>query len=123
MIIALQETNNHYGPYRIYVPSTQYNEVAFTYLTTDNDRTELDRIEAIPSVEAVRQAPYMTAGTVSVVQWDRDVVEWGQTWDTRVIEIPAPLVMSTVFRVVAIQTMRCKSRYDGKSGIAVASGC
>ena len=123
MIIALQETNNHYGPYHLLVPSTQYNEVAFSYLSADNDRTELNRIEDIPSIAVVRQVPFMTAGTVALVQWDRDVVEWGQTWDTRVIEVPAPLVMSTIFRVVAIQTMRCKSRYDGKSGIAVATGC
>ena len=54
-MINAANADRRYGPFVLYVSSTQYNQAALTYYTDGSGQTPLDRILAMPQIEAVKQ--------------------------------------------------------------------
>jgi len=120
-MISAAKAQNHYGPYVLYLPLNLYSIVAHTY-PASLDISYLQRLLSWPEIQAVVEIPTMTSGQVLLVQMTRNVVEWGQTWSTRLVEWVSPDGWTNHFRVVAIQVPRIKSDYSGNSGIVHATG-
>ena len=124
-MINAANTDNHYGPFGVYASSTQYNEAALKYFSETAD-TPLERILRMPMVDFVKPADQLADGTIVVTQLTPDVV------DVAGIGVDGTMVnnlewtsldgLVTHFKAIAVFAPRVKSKYDGKSGVIVATG-
>lgn len=124
MISAAMGTGKHYGPYTLFVSTTQFNQAANTYYTDGSGQTALDRIKALETVEEVVHLPSDTLadGAVVLCQMSREVIDAAIALDLQVREWASGDGMESMFKVMAVMAPRVKARYDGKSGIVHATG-
>ena len=119
--VAAEEADSFYGPYILYVATTQYGQMRAMYGDGTTD-TAHDRILRIfPQITAIRPADYLTAGYGILVQMVPDVVDLAVGLDFTTVQWETRGGMSVHFKVMAAMVPRVKSDYDGKSGICVIS--
>lgn len=121
-MIGAAMADNHYGPYQIYVASTQYQQAAVNFYTDGTGQTPLERIMKLPNVAGVTMHPTLTDGEILMVQMSSDVVRLAEAMDIQVREWASPDGLTSIFRVMMCATVEVKARYDGKSGIVHATG-
>lgn len=121
MITALQG-DGHYGPYRVYIAQTQFNQAAFSFYGNDSNISALSRILSLPGVQSADASPELADGQVLVVQMTRDVIEWADALDIQVREWTSGDGLTSNFAVLAVGAPLVKAKYGGQSGIAVATG-
>lgn len=115
---AIQEArnDNHFGPYRIYVPAAYEFKLDEDYRDLDQ-RTLRQRIEQLSGVESVVVADRLTGNNVVVVQMARDTVDLAIAQDITTVQWSQQGGMSEHFKVMACWAPRVKSDFDGRSGI------
>ncbi len=123
MIIA-QSADNYFGPFTLYVSQTQYDEISTLYKSVDNDVTELNRIENLPQIAAVKpvSANYLAAGYALAVQLQRTVVGLVEAMPFRIVEWQSPDGMATQWRVMTIAAPRVTSTWADRSGVCLSTG-
>jgi len=121
-MISAAMGDRHWGPYVLYLPTTQYNECTLAYYTDGSGDTPADRILRMPQISSINLLPTLTAGNILLVQMDRTVVEWAQALDIQVREWMSGDGLQSNFKVLAVAAPKVKSDYSGRSGIVHATG-
>lgn len=123
-MISQLSADNYDTAVNIYVPTTQYNEIALSYPSVDNNITQLQRILNFPQVANVYEVKeqFLTAGTVLGVAMMRNVVAWVEAMPFTIVEWQSADGMSTFWRVMTIAAPRTTSTYAGRSGIVISTG-
>jgi len=113
------KNNNMYGPYVLYVPSAVFTHMGTDYVTTAAlARSIMERILAIPGLNAVRESKDLTASNVLLVQLTNDVVDEVVGMEPTTVQWDSPGGMIVNFKVMAIMIPRVKADYVNQSGIA-----
>lgn len=122
--IAALALRRFYGPFMIYLHSTQFWELLTVRANTDT--TQLDLINRLPQVAGVRQindADNLAAGTMLVVQMTSDVVELAETFPIQNREWVSQDQSVFNAKIMAITIPFIKYNYIGQTGIAKITGC
>lgn len=123
-MITAAKADNKFGPYAVYVYTTQFNQAAHSFFTDGSGQTALQRVMTMPGIASVTELPTLQDGEVLLVQMTSDVVDWAfvpEYQTPTVVEWASPDGMSYNFKVLAVGAPRVKSHYDGKSGIVHAT--
>jgi hypothetical protein len=114
----------YYGPFWLYVSTTQYNQAAMTWFTDGSGQTDLDRIRSIPTIAGVSQvdANVLADGAAVLVQMTPDVIDWAEALPLTVVEWMTGDGLLTNFKVMTIATPRLKARHTGKTGVVHCTG-
>lgn len=115
-MIGDAEAANFFGPFVLYV-----NTATMTYLREDfkanSDKTVLERMLEIETLQAVRHSSKMTAGEVLLVQLSEDVVDLPIGQDITTVEWDTKGGLSMHFKIMAAMAPRLKSDANGNTGI------
>lgn len=124
MINAAMNTGRHYGPYVLFLSTTQYNLAGNTYYTDGSGQTPLQRLRQLANIEAVEHLPdpVLPAGELLLVQLTADVVDGVEAMELQPLEWMSGDGLEIMFKVMAAIAVRVKARYDGKSGLVHATG-
>jgi uncharacterized linocin/CFP29 family protein len=129
-MIAASKADNYHGPWTLDVATTQYTQMLLRYADGSSDNA-LTSVLQIPGLEAVVDAPFLTAGTAVLRQNGRNVVEWQQVnmggQEVNGIQMAVLEWMSgdgfvNHLKVVAVASPIIKSDYEDQSGIVVFTG-
>jgi hypothetical protein len=120
-MIEVEQADNKYGPYNLYVPLTYGNKLMEDYSTSFASGTIRQRLLEIDVLSNIRVVDYMPADRVALVQMTSDVVDIvvGQT-PTEVSWEDGP-GWERSFVVLACMVPRFKSDYSGQSGIVLGN--
>jgi uncharacterized linocin/CFP29 family protein len=123
-MISAANGDRHYGPFVLYVSTTQYNEAALAYFTDGSGDTPLQRILNLPQISAVQQmdTAVLPAGQLLLVQMTMNVVDWAEAQDITVVEWMSGDGMTNEFKVMAVAAPRVKADYATRSGVVHATG-
>jgi len=119
-MIAAAEGDNYFGPYGIFVATTQYGQASRAFFTDGSGNTPLSRVMQIPGVSFCEPAHWLDAGEVLLVNLSKDVVEIARVdayWPVVNLEWSSGDGMMTSFKVMTVFTPLVKDEYSGKSGI------
>lgn len=119
--IGVLEGDRFFGPYVVYVPTTQYNELRNFFTDGSGDQV-FDRIKRIQGVEDIRPGDRLTAGTAVMVTMRRDVVDLAIGQDLTVIEWESKGGLMVHFKVLTALAPRIKSTAADQSGICTITG-
>lgn len=122
-MISGANADRHYGPFVLYLSTTQYNFAALNFFPDTGD-TPLQRILSLPQIAAVQQLDtnILPNGEAILVQMTREVVDWAEAMDIRMVEWTSGDGMTGMFKVMAVAAPRVKSRYGAQSGVVHATG-
>lgn len=124
-MVSAAMADYHYGPYMVYASTNQYNEATLAYYTDGSGETPRDRVLRMPQIRDLVLAPYLTDGTILLVQMDSNVADWAEPRDMAGVQIREWTTndgMANGFKVFVMGAPRVKARQDGKSGIVVFTG-
>lgn len=124
MINAAMVTAKHYGPYVLFLPTTQYNIAANSFYTDNTGQTPLERIRKLAGIEDVIHLPndVMTAGEAALIQTTADVIDVGDAMPIQALEWTSGDGFEALFKIFAVTVPRIKATNDGKTGIVHATG-
>lgn len=118
MIGALQ-ADNFFGPYRLYVHPTQFNEMHA--LSANTSTAIIDIVQRqLPGfgLGSVKASNYVTAGQAVMVNMTSDVVDLAIGQDIAPVEWETKGGLVTHFKILCAQIPRIKSDAAGRSGVA-----
>lgn len=121
-MIAAANGDRYYGPFTLYVSTTQYTQAATSFYTDGSGQNAIQRLLQIPELEAVKPCDTLADGALLLVQMTEDVVEWAEHMMVTVVEWMSGDGMTAFFRVMAVGTPKVKSDYNSRSGIVHATG-
>lgn len=119
--IGVEEADFYYGPYTVYVPKTQFNQLRNFFTDGSGDQI-FDRVARIQGIQDVRPADRLADGTALMVAMTRDVVDLAIGQDLTVVEWESKGGMLVNFKVMGALAARIK--YDSllNSGICKITG-
>lgn len=121
-MVAAAEADNYYGPFGLYVASTQYAEMRANY-TDGSGQSAIQRcLESIPNLGFIKPATSLAAGSLVLVTFVADVVDLAVAQDIVPIEWEAEGGLVQHFKTMCAMVPRIKADVDGKSGIVHATG-
>lgn len=121
-MVAAAEADGYYGPYGLYVATTQYAEAREVY-TDGSGQTAMARcLESIPQLKFFKPSSKLTAGQATLVTLTKDVVDLAVAQDIVPIEWDAMGGLVQHFKVLCAMVPRIKSDAEGHSGIVHFSG-
>lgn len=115
-MVGVAHADYMFGPYGMYVPALAYVNFADDY-KAESDRTILERLNAIPSIESIAPSDNFTASNVVLVQFTRDVIDMVNGFQPTVVQWDEEGGMKMNFKVMAIMLPRPKYDQELKSGI------
>lgn len=115
------EADNYFGPYVLYVATTQFGQLR-TFFTDGSGDQVFDRLKRIQGLEDVRPGDRLTAGTAVLVSMRRDVVDLAIGQSLTVVEWESKGGMINNFKVLSALAPRVKSDAADGSGICLISG-
>jgi hypothetical protein len=123
-IIAAQAADNFDSNITIYASQTQYNEISGTPRSADNNVTELEFIESIPQITAVRSVKpqFLADGSVLGVSLQRNTVVWVEAMPFTIVEWQSDDGMTTHWRVMTIAAPRTTSTFANRAGMCLSTG-
>lgn len=123
MIKALND-KGFFGPFGLYVNSTQYSEIMQLTGDGDNSNTQLSVIErTIPDLKFVRRASRLDAGECTLVQLTKDVIDLAIGMDVTPVSWQEFGGLVNEFRVMTAIVPRIKYDANNACGVAHATGC
>lgn len=124
MINAAMTTAQHYGPYVLFLSTTQYNTVGNTFYADNTGQTPLERIRKMAGIEDVIHLPaaVLPAGELLLVQLTADVIDAGIGMEIQPLEWTSGDGMEAFFKIFMQIAPRIKPAADGKLGIVHATG-
>lgn len=123
--ISALQADYHYGPYMVYASQNQYNEAALTFYDDGTGQTPAQRILSLPNVAGFELVPYLTDGSILVVQMSNTVIDFAEPRDFSGIQLREWTTndgLASGFKLMMVGAPRVKSRQDGKSGVAHITG-
>lgn len=124
-MIAAAEGDNYFGPYALFVATTQYGQASRAFFTDGSGDTPRDRALRIPQLQLFEPAHWLSDGVAVLINLSRDVIELAY------VDAYYPVVnmewtsgdgMVTSYKVMSVVTPIVKSEYSGKSGIVHCTG-
>lgn len=106
----------YYGPWDVYMHSTQYREM-LDYYSDGSNMTGLDRVLAIPEIRSVKVNDLITAGEIVGIQMTRNVLDIRQALPLEVRQWEHPSGSRMHFVVLMAAVPRLKTDYAGYAGI------
>ena len=109
----------HFGPFNLYVP-TNYGVLLGDDYSTSADagvRTIQDRLEAMPSINAVKVADKLPNNEVALVEMSRTNMDVLVGFNPTVVQWEGEGGMVNYFKVMSIIVPRPKSDFNANSGI------
>ena len=119
--IGVEEGENYYGPYTVYVPTTQYNQLRNFFTDGSGDQI-FDRVARIQGIQDIRPGDRLTAGTGVMVAMQREVADLAIGQDLTVVEWETKGGMLMKFKVFSALAARIKYDSAGNSGICTLTG-
>lgn len=119
-MVAAANADYHYGPFGLFIATTQYNQAALTFFADVGD-TPLQRLQSLPNIATVEMLPTLADGVVLLVDMTREVVELAEALPVQTREWASPDGMTSVFRVMTAVTVMVKADYNNRSGIVHAT--
>ncbi len=115
---ALQvlEADRFYGPYWMDIP-TGYGIEMVDDFKTESDKTIMQRLSEIPSLDKITVCDQLPADEVVIYQPTSDVVEWGMGEEVQTVQWDLYGGMQVAFKVLGIQVPIVKSTAALRSGI------
>src|SRR6185295_7241640 len=101
--IAKEEADLFFGPYVLYVATTQFGQLRTRYTDGTGD-IDFDTVKNINGIEDVRPGDRLTDGTAILVSMRSDVVDWAVGQDLTVVEWDERGGMLFNFKVMAAGT-------------------
>jgi uncharacterized linocin/CFP29 family protein len=115
-MLAKAYADNMFGPFVLYTSINASVNMADDY-KAESDRTILDRVLAIPGIEAIRPTAELTGNNVLLVQLSRDVVDMLDGIQPTTVEWESHGGFVVHFKVLAIMIPRIRNDYLNQSGI------
>lgn len=119
--IAVLEADHYFGPYVLYVPTTQFGQLR-AFHTDGSGNTALARVSTISGIDEIKVADHLPAGTAVLVSMRRDVVDLAIGQDLTVVEWETKGGLTMNFKVMAALAPRIKSDKTGASGLCIITG-
>lgn len=116
-MVAAAETDRHYGPFNLYVPSNFWPKLRNDYSDAKGDNTIIERIRALDVINDVKVADVLAADNVVLVQMTSDVVDLAVAQDITTVQWERGDGMQTNFAVMAAWAPRIKQDFDNRLGI------
>ena len=121
-MVAAAEADGYYGPYGLYVATTQYAQARSVY-TDGSGQSAIDRcMKNIPSLKFFKPSSVLTAANAVLVTLARDVVDLAIAQDIVPVEWDSQGGMVQHFKVFCAMVPRIKADSEGHSGIVHATG-
>lgn len=122
-MVSAAALDRHYGPFVLYVSTTQYNQAALSYYDDGSGETPLQRILKMPQIDAVQpmDPDVLPDGELLLVQMTENVVDWAEAMGITVVEWMSGDGMTAHFKVLAVAAPRVKADYNTRSGIVHAT--
>jgi uncharacterized linocin/CFP29 family protein len=123
-MIAAAEGDNYFGPYGIFVATTQYGQAARAFFTDGSGDTPISRALRIPSLSFIEPAHWLADGVVVLINLTRDVIELATVdayWPAVNMEWSSGDGMMTSYKVMSVMTPIVKATYGSRSGIVHAT--
>jgi uncharacterized linocin/CFP29 family protein len=115
-MIGLSQGDNFYGPWVLFVPIAVHTAMGADY-KAESDRTILDRVLAIPGIEAVIPTSDLTGTNVLLVQLTADVISVIDGFGPTLVEWESHGGMVSHYKVMAIQVPLIRNDVLNQSGI------
>lgn len=123
MITALN-AKGFFGPFGLYINSTQYSEILQLWSTGNTAESQLSTMQrTIPDLKFVRRAPKLDAGECVLVQLSKEVVDLAIAMDVTPVSWQEYGGMVNEFRVMTAVVPRIKFDANDQCGVAHATGC
>lgn len=127
-INVLENTSKIPGPYNLLVNSTQYGQLRSVNSQTDKTAIQIvydafnlpGRPPKINSIEPVQYG--LNDGEVLIYAASPDWVQWHETLQTQVIELPQSELDGISLVVIAIATVMVKTDYNDVRGVVKVTG-
>lgn len=121
-MVSAAEADGFYGPYVLYVASTQYGEMRIPY-TDGSGQSPMTRVlELMPQIEAIQRSYSLAAGNVVLVNMSRETVDLALAQDITAVEWNTMGGMVSHFKVMTAAIPRVKADNSGASGIVHYTG-
>lgn len=119
-MITVAHGDRMFGPYVLYLPTAYGIKIEDDY-KSGSDRTIVERILAIRSIESVKTLDLLSANNVLLIQMTKNVVDMVVGQQPSLVEWTEQGGMQTFFKVLAIMVPRVKATQSGQSGIVLLS--
>lgn len=121
MVSDAADANMH-GPFEAWVYKTQYIEMMEVY-TDGSGQSAMERVlNAIPSLNAIHPADYLSAGEIVLAQMTPNVLGLALYDMNMIVEWPSGDGMTHHFKIMTIGAPVVRSDYDSQSGIVYYTG-
>lgn len=123
-MIAASEGDNYFGPYGIFVSTTQYGQAARAFFTDGSGDTPVSRALRIPGLQFIEPAHWLSDGVVVLINLTRDVIELAyvdEFWPISNREWSSGDGMVTHYKVMSVMTPIVKATYGLRSGVVHAT--
>jgi len=121
-MVAAQQGDNFYGPYRLYLNPAQY--IQTFALNANTSQPIVESIMRLPGFGpgSVKASSYVTAGQAVLINMTSDVVDLAIGQDIVPVEWETKGGLVVMYKVLCAEIPRIKSDAAGRSGIAHLSG-
>lgn len=121
-LIETASTNNHYGPFGVYLHPTQFSQMKQIYQAGDSTIT-MDIIRRQhPEIEFIEESKDITAGTGIAVELDRMTVDLAIGAEPTMIQWEDPGGAGVYMRLFASVAPRIKVDREGQTGLYEMTG-
>ena len=121
LLTAELEGDRHWGPYVLYVHSTEWAALRLRD-STAGGINYLDILKGLSCIADVKPSDALASGDICLVELTRETIDMSVALDITVVEWETYGGMQSNFKVMAVMAPRCKSDYDGRCGITSDTG-
>lgn len=115
-MIAVAATKNMNGPFVLFVPQLVGARLGEDY-KVESDRTILDRLMAIPGLDAIISTTKLSGTNILLVQMTSDVIQMIDGIQPTMVEWDSRGGFQHNFKIISIMLPRVRAAGDGNSGI------
>lgn len=116
MIVALKAAS-HFGKYLVYYAPYWYKYMSRDFSQAKGSNTLMDRIKAIPDIEDVIEADYLTGKTIVVVKMDANTVREVIGFDFVPVQWSEEGGMEQFIKIMGMLLPNLRSDFNGNMGL------
>ncbi len=118
-MVAAAETDHYYGPYNLYVATTQFGQMRAIYDDGSGESAMERVLRGIPSIRSIKVVDRMTDGTALLMNMSRDIADLAVAMDMTTVQWESMGGWQVHFRVMACLAPRVKSDAETHSGLVL----
>lgn len=115
-MITAAHNDRHFGPYTLYIP-TNYWVSLLDDFKANSDKTIIQRLLEIPSIQAIKPADKLSDDNVLLVEMSRTNVDEVVGMQPTTLQWDTHFGLNMHFKVMAIMVPRIKLDADNRSGV------